>query len=226
MGRFYGIISLCLEVAQKKEKEKEGSPAKLLDDLFRKTKATPCIYWLPLSDAEVLIIFHLFHMSGISLLLYDYVIVVSFLFLLRSWNAKTNNKKTMKKPAINEVKKQWIEIVDVNPHRDVNLHLDVNLHQDVHLHLDVNLHQDVRLHLDVGHKLMKGVDQQETGDEKKLMLNMWFLTCVHCSISHHCHVSFVVVHPQVPVSSLTSVNALIELTLHRHISIGFLCSAL
>lgn len=25
----------------------------LLDELFRKTKATPCIYWLPLSEAEV-----------------------------------------------------------------------------------------------------------------------------------------------------------------------------
>jgi len=32
---------------------KKDSPAKLLDDLFRKTKATPCIYWLPLSDEEI-----------------------------------------------------------------------------------------------------------------------------------------------------------------------------
>lgn len=28
------------------------SPAKLLDDLFKKTTATPIIYWLPLSDEE------------------------------------------------------------------------------------------------------------------------------------------------------------------------------
>ncbi|XP_070537205.1 apoptotic chromatin condensation inducer in the nucleus-like [Ptychodera flava] len=28
-------------------------PAKLLDDLFRKTKATPCIYWLPLTQQEI-----------------------------------------------------------------------------------------------------------------------------------------------------------------------------
>lgn len=28
-------------------------PAKLLDDLFCKTKATPCIYWLPLTDEQV-----------------------------------------------------------------------------------------------------------------------------------------------------------------------------
>lgn len=33
--------------------EKKDSPAKLLDDLFRKTKAVPCIYWLPLSDEEI-----------------------------------------------------------------------------------------------------------------------------------------------------------------------------
>lgn len=28
------------------------SPAKLLDDLFRKTKATPCLYWLPLTEEQ------------------------------------------------------------------------------------------------------------------------------------------------------------------------------
>lgn len=27
----------------------EVQPVRLLDDLFRKTKAMPCIYWLPLS---------------------------------------------------------------------------------------------------------------------------------------------------------------------------------
>lgn len=31
----------------------EDPPAKLLDDLFRKTKAAPCIYWLPLTDEQV-----------------------------------------------------------------------------------------------------------------------------------------------------------------------------
>lgn len=34
-------------------KAKDDVPAKLLDDLFRKTKATPCIYWLPLTDAQI-----------------------------------------------------------------------------------------------------------------------------------------------------------------------------
>jgi len=34
-------------------KDEEEVPAKLLDDLFRKTKATPCIYWLPLTDELV-----------------------------------------------------------------------------------------------------------------------------------------------------------------------------
>ena len=35
------------------EKAQEEPPAKLLDDLFRKTKAAPCIYWLPLTDSQV-----------------------------------------------------------------------------------------------------------------------------------------------------------------------------
>lgn len=39
----------------KKEKPKvEEPPPKLLDDLFSKTKATPCIYWLPLSEEQVI----------------------------------------------------------------------------------------------------------------------------------------------------------------------------
>lgn len=32
-------------------------PTRLLDELFRKTKATPCIYWLPLTDVEVCVWF-------------------------------------------------------------------------------------------------------------------------------------------------------------------------
>lgn len=39
---------------EKKEKVQEEPPAKLLDDLFHKTKAVPCIYWLPLTDEQVL----------------------------------------------------------------------------------------------------------------------------------------------------------------------------
>ena len=38
-----------------KPKEKKEAPARLLDDLFRKTKATPCIYWLPLTKEQVLL---------------------------------------------------------------------------------------------------------------------------------------------------------------------------
>uniref|UniRef100_A0A665X3A0 Apoptotic chromatin condensation inducer in the nucleus-like n=1 Tax=Echeneis naucrates TaxID=173247 RepID=A0A665X3A0_ECHNA len=37
---------------EKKEKAAEDPPAKLLDDLFRKTKAAPCIYWLPLTEEQ------------------------------------------------------------------------------------------------------------------------------------------------------------------------------
>lgn len=35
------------------KKVEDEPPAKLLDDLFKKTKTTPCIYWLPLTDAQV-----------------------------------------------------------------------------------------------------------------------------------------------------------------------------
>ncbi|KAF4523140.1 hypothetical protein B566_EDAN002395 [Ephemera danica] len=38
-------------VRRVKKKSEEGA-AKLLDDLFRKTKTTPCIYWLPLSPEQ------------------------------------------------------------------------------------------------------------------------------------------------------------------------------
>ena len=34
----------------------EEPPAKLLDDLFCKTKAVPCIYWLPLTEEQVSIV--------------------------------------------------------------------------------------------------------------------------------------------------------------------------
>ncbi|CAG5130633.1 unnamed protein product [Candidula unifasciata] len=40
------------EKKQKDAKAEEEPPAKLLDDLFRKTKATPCIYWLPLTEEQ------------------------------------------------------------------------------------------------------------------------------------------------------------------------------
>lgn len=40
--------------APAKPKEKKEAPGKLLDDLFRKTKALPCIYWLPLTKDQVI----------------------------------------------------------------------------------------------------------------------------------------------------------------------------
>ena len=48
-------IDLCLLFCpfSPAEKVAEDPPAKLLDDLFRKTKAAPCIYWLPLTDEQV-----------------------------------------------------------------------------------------------------------------------------------------------------------------------------
>ncbi|KAJ8011770.1 hypothetical protein DPEC_G00061710 [Dallia pectoralis] len=40
------------ERKDKKDKTAEEPPGKLLDDLFNKTKAAPCIYWLPLTDEQ------------------------------------------------------------------------------------------------------------------------------------------------------------------------------
>lgn len=50
----------------KRPKKEEPPPQKLMDDLFLKTKATPSIYWQPLSPEEVSRIycfrsFRLFH---------------------------------------------------------------------------------------------------------------------------------------------------------------------
>lgn len=47
--------ALSGEKREKKEKKviEEEAPAKLLDDLFRKTKAVPCIYWLPLTESQI-----------------------------------------------------------------------------------------------------------------------------------------------------------------------------
>ncbi|KAE8746780.1 hypothetical protein FOCC_FOCC006528 [Frankliniella occidentalis] len=39
--------------ARKAKRNEEPAPAKLLDDLFRKTKTTPCIYWLPLTPQQI-----------------------------------------------------------------------------------------------------------------------------------------------------------------------------
>lgn len=40
-------------IREHKRKEEEEAPAKLLDDLFRKTKVAPCIYWLPLTNEQI-----------------------------------------------------------------------------------------------------------------------------------------------------------------------------
>lgn len=41
---------------RKFEKKDNEPPLRLLDDLFRKTKTTPCIYWLPLTPEQVCIV--------------------------------------------------------------------------------------------------------------------------------------------------------------------------
>jgi len=53
-GCLNGERILCeLHVEGAAAKVEEEPPAKLVDDLFRKTKALPCIYWLPLTDEQV-----------------------------------------------------------------------------------------------------------------------------------------------------------------------------
>lgn len=39
--------------SRKYSKKENDPPLRLLDDLFRKTKTTPCIYWLPLTPEQV-----------------------------------------------------------------------------------------------------------------------------------------------------------------------------
>ena len=42
-----------LDKDEEEIKPKDETPAKLLDDLFRKTKAAPFIYWLPLTASQI-----------------------------------------------------------------------------------------------------------------------------------------------------------------------------
>ncbi|XP_055634545.1 apoptotic chromatin condensation inducer in the nucleus [Toxorhynchites rutilus septentrionalis] len=45
--------STSLSPARKFKKKENEPPIRLLDDLFRKTKTTPCIYWLPLTAEQI-----------------------------------------------------------------------------------------------------------------------------------------------------------------------------
>uniref|UniRef100_A0A182IU32 Uncharacterized protein n=1 Tax=Anopheles atroparvus TaxID=41427 RepID=A0A182IU32_ANOAO len=45
--------SASMSPARKLKKKENEPPIRLLDDLFRKTKATPCIYWLPLTTEQI-----------------------------------------------------------------------------------------------------------------------------------------------------------------------------
>ncbi|XP_055546330.1 apoptotic chromatin condensation inducer in the nucleus [Wyeomyia smithii] len=46
--------SASLSPARKFKKKENEPPIRLLDDLFRKTKTTPCIYWLPLTAEQII----------------------------------------------------------------------------------------------------------------------------------------------------------------------------
>ncbi|XP_058057018.1 apoptotic chromatin condensation inducer in the nucleus isoform X2 [Anopheles bellator] len=45
--------SSSMSPARKFKKKENEPPIRLLDDLFRKTKTTPCIYWLPLTTEQI-----------------------------------------------------------------------------------------------------------------------------------------------------------------------------
>ncbi|XP_040161876.1 apoptotic chromatin condensation inducer in the nucleus-like isoform X2 [Anopheles arabiensis] len=47
--------STSVSPARKFKKKENEPPIRLLDDLFRKTKTTPCIYWLPLTTEQIAI---------------------------------------------------------------------------------------------------------------------------------------------------------------------------
>ena len=42
-----------MEVADEEEDDDQKKAGNLLDNLFRKTKTAPCLYWLPLTDEQV-----------------------------------------------------------------------------------------------------------------------------------------------------------------------------
>lgn len=46
-------VSASPSPSRKFSKKENDPPLRLLDDLFRKTKTTPCIYWLPLTPEQV-----------------------------------------------------------------------------------------------------------------------------------------------------------------------------
>lgn len=49
------VISVVFfRIGRKFARKDNEPPLRLLDDLFRKTKATPCIYWLPLTPEQVI----------------------------------------------------------------------------------------------------------------------------------------------------------------------------
>lgn len=53
-NRYNSDLFLLDEADENAKAPDTESPAKLLDDLFKKTHATPVIYWLPLSEEEAL----------------------------------------------------------------------------------------------------------------------------------------------------------------------------
>jgi len=56
-GKLYRCVDKFFLFSARKSKKTEETRSKLLDDLFRKTKATPCIYWLPLTAEQVMVWF-------------------------------------------------------------------------------------------------------------------------------------------------------------------------
>lgn len=63
---------------ESKKRATEDTPAKLLDDLFQKTKSVPCIYWLPLTEEQVSFFFSVCFEITFLLKFFNYNLNIKF----------------------------------------------------------------------------------------------------------------------------------------------------
>ena len=89
------FLSLFSKVVEEKpaaeveeEEEDQKNAGNLLDNLFRKTKTTPCLYWLPLSDEQVRLVYIKYKMCPFD---QDEVVVVSSILLLKAGSFLTES---------------------------------------------------------------------------------------------------------------------------------------
>ena len=69
------------------EEEDQKNAGNLLDNLFRKTKTTPCLYWLPLSDEQVRFGIQCARLIRMRLILFSWILLLKARsFLTESWS--------------------------------------------------------------------------------------------------------------------------------------------